>query len=212
MSDPSRIINDYICCASKNAHIVYLRPLVQACGRYACESCIKGENNFYCHSCKVRHDVLQAIHTPTSVIELLNKHRNDFDNLLMAKAKYDQQIDVFDWGDDDIETELDKKYDELNEIIERKVRNLKEAIDLCKNDLFEEIKNAKRRDTEKIHDAFNSRNSYNENDFVQYERRLNQLKRLRHFPSIKFSSGRIKIKTKMIGELLVKGNEDFLDI
>ena len=90
MSVTNSMIEEYLCVASNQKHIV-VNPLAQECGKYACEECLDKiqSNDFYCNSCYSKHSKLR-IEVISSVIEPINEDRIKFNKLLDDKEKYEE--------------------------------------------------------------------------------------------------------------------------
>jgi WD40 repeat protein len=218
MNEASKIINYYICCASKDEHIAYIRPFIQECGKYACEKCLNELNEFYCYSCRQIHVTAPKILTPPSVIGILNQYRDEFDKLLNNKAKYEELIENL--NAQHLQHEFNFDLESIKIEIELRFESLKTKLNEFKNELLGKIETIKERvknvlSTDNIqyfkekYDHTNSLiGSYSDyEDLIkQIQNDLNELKN--ELPSISFVKSTTELEiNNIIGNLKIKEND-----
>jgi WD40 repeat protein len=215
MSKIGKMVNDFICCASNIKHVINESALIQACGKYACSDCISNNNSneFYCNTCKQNHSKLR-IPLSSSVLDTLNKNRNEFDRLLNNKLEYEEKLEE-KFNVEYLNNEFNNKLELFKNEIDLRIDSLKSKLDDYRDDLFKRIKDTQKyvsneiltnNNIDKVRDKYKPNVTIN--DYSQYDAKLKQLKNdfnelNRQLPVIQYKSSDADINMNIICDLTI---------
>lgn len=216
MIEASKIINDFICCASNGCHIVDAQSSIQICGKYACEECLHKLDEFYCQSCKQRHGKLPKINTPSSVLMLLEKYRNDFNQLLENKAKYEDLMDNL--NAENFLNDFNRQKDLVKHEIDLRIESIKAELDEYRDKLYDQIENAENHNVKEVSliDFESLKQKYKQfkttDDFSLYEESMENLEyEINHLKSpllsIEYKPNNFEMEMEIICDLKIEKNK-----